>query len=220
MTPIEVIKDPHASPSSCWVAVEKLLGPGARAWEPETLHLELERRGIPWDGGVDAKVLGAQTILTTSAWTHDHDVLFAFAVACDGHPAGGAAHPTPAQLAWAVYEIEALTGGSIGEDEGFDPDGIDPAVALVLHDEGWVVAPEKLSFSQDALSRMNREGERLHKRVTEVWSKIKELPESSLRALIGRAPEDAIGVQIGRLADCDLELRERLRRRVLHDLGT
>lgn len=209
MSPLEVLKDPHASPSSCWFAVEAILGKGARVWEPETLHLELERRGVPWDDAVSAKVLGAQTILVSRAWTHDHDVLFAFAMACNGHPAGEVVHPTPAQLAWAVSEIEALTGGKIDEDVGFDPDGVDPAIALVLHDDGWVLAPHELSFCQDALSGMDRDEGSLRGRVAAIWGKLRGLPEAALRALVGRAPEDAIGVQIARLADCEVELRER-----------
>lgn len=221
MSAIEVLKDPRTSCAAAWAAVEALLGKAARAYEPETLHLELERRGVPWDDGVSAKVLGAQTILTTRAWSHDHDVLFAFAMACEGHPAGGVAHPTPVQLAWAVTEIEALTEGKINEDEGFDPDGVDPAVALVLHDDGWVLAPGPLSFCQTVLNGMDREGGALLSKVTAVWSKLCSLPEAALRALVGRAPEDAVGVQIARLADCEVELRARseLRAEQIRDAG-
>lgn len=216
MNALDVLRDSRASASSVWAAVEALLGKGVRAWEPETLHLELERRGIAWDDALSAKVLGAQTILTTRSWSHDHEVLFAFAVACDGHPAGGVAHPTPLQLAWAVTEIETLTGGTIGEDEGFDPDGVDPAIALVLHDDGWVLAPAQLRFCQDALSAWDRDEGAVRAKVEKVWAKLSELPEESLRGLVSRAPEDAVGVQIAHLADCEVEIRARSHLRAEH----
>jgi hypothetical protein len=216
MDALEILKDTHASASVAWAAVEALLGRGARAWEPETLHLELERRGVPWDDAVSAKVLGAQTILTTRSWSHDHVVFFAFAMACDGHPAGSVAHPTVTQLAWAVTEVEALTEGKIGEDEGFDPDGVDPALALVLHDDGWVLTPSQLQFCQHALSSLDRSEGTLRGKVERVWGKLRYLPDDQLRSLVARAPEDAVGVQVAHLADCELEVRARAHLRAEH----
>lgn len=216
MSALDVLRDPQASPTALWRALEALLGPGARVWEPETLRVELERLGAPWEGSLEARVLGGQTILTTHAWTHDHDVLFAFALACDGHPAGGVAHPTAVQLAWAVSEIEELTGEKIDHDAGFDPDGIDPAIAVVLHDDGWVIAPEQLAFCQEALTDMDREVAGLRKRVRVVWDKVSGLPDDELSKLVREADENDLGVQITHLADCAIELRARARLRAKH----
>lgn len=216
MSPLDVLKNPDAAPSSCWHALEALFGAGIRAWEPETLHLELERRGIEWDDALSAKVMGAQTVLTTRAWSHDHSVFFAFALACEGQPAGGVAHPTAAQMAWAVTEIEALTEGKIDEDIGFDPDGVDPAIAVVLHDDGWVLTPDELRFCQLALSNLDQGDETLRARVMTVWSVIKPLTDEAIHAVCKKAPEDDVGVQVTRLACCELELRERSRLRAQH----
>lgn len=216
MSAIDLLKDPLVSSFATWTAIETLFGAGARAWEPETLHLELARRGVDWTDALSARVLGAQTILTSPAWAYDHDVLYAFALACDGHPAGGIAHPTVVQLAWAVKEIEELTGGKIGEDEGFDPDTVDPAIALILHDDGWVLAPEELRFCQHELIEMNQEGSKLLTKVSGIWEKIHKLDEEALRQAVQKAPDDAVSVQIAHLADCAVEIRARSRLREQH----
>jgi hypothetical protein len=149
MGPLGVLLDTRASASSVWKAVEAVLGPWAKGYEVETLAVELGRRNVPWVPSLSAKVLGAQTVLITRDWTFDHDVFFAFALACDGVPAdpGSLHHPTPVQLAWAVREIEMLHNGEINSDEGFDPDTIDPAVAAILHTDGWAVPPDPLAFA-------------------------------------------------------------------------
>lgn len=222
MSALERLRDPQTSLSVAWKAAEALLGRGIKVWEPETLHLELERRGVPWDGGLDAKLLAAQTVLTTRAWTHDHDVFFAVAMACDGHGAGDVAHPTVLQLAWAVREIEALTEGTIDEDAGFDPDGVDPAIAGVLHDDGWILAPDALAFVQGTLVDLSHSDPALLAKVSALWERLRGKPSDALASLLARAPEDPIGVQIARLADCEIELRARAQRRLeqLRELGT
>ena len=142
--------------SVAWTAALKVLGLTLPAWEPDTIRIELERVKIPPTDALMAKLLGAQTVVTGPVWSYDHDVLFSLALACDGVPAAADcfAHPTPEQLCWLMHELNALTGHTFTEDDGFDPDTIDPAIAVVLHDEGMPLAPPELSFAQDALARL------------------------------------------------------------------
>ena len=216
MNAAEVLRDPGACLSAVWSCLAHLL-PGSSAWEVETLRIELERRSIPWTEALGAKVLGAQTVTQTRAWSFDHDVLFQFCLACDGIPASSAAivMPTALQLAWGVDEIRALTELPLGEDDdGFDADTIDPGIAVILHDDGWVVVPDQLAFAQDALSRLDvGEDEALRARVEATWGRLRGLPSDEVRRIVSAAPEDALRAQVARLADVSIETRALAERR-------
>jgi hypothetical protein len=202
---IFVFADDDAPPSIVWQALMQTYGSGVAEWEPDTFRVELQRRGIEPSDALMAKILGAQTVLTTDAWTTNHDVLYAFALACAGLPAdaGAFAHPTPEQLAWAMNEVACLTGRVVNEDEGTDPDAVDPALAAVLHDEGWVLAPKELAFVQGALDRMNQGEHVSAERVQKAWDRlIEENDAVSLRRKVSELEDDALGVQLKRLHDC------------------
>ena len=200
------------APSVAWKAVKKLLGPTCEAWELDTIRIELSRRNIETHDSLMAKVFGAMTIATSHAWTYDHDVLFAFAVACSGVSADAEAlhHPTPEQLCWAISEIHAIRGKKPDEDEGFDPDTIDPAIAVVLHDDGYVVAPDDLSFVQDALNKLNKYGDsaELKTEVRDAWKTVSKIPVADLRKQLSQLDEEPAEVQIHRLGDCKLYVAE------------
>lgn len=221
MDAAEVLRDPLACASAVWGAAKHLL-PGCEAWEVETLRIELERRGVPWTEAFGAKILGAQTITQTGAWAFDHDVLFHFCLATDGIPANSSAivQPTVLQLAWGVDEIRTLTGLPLGrDDDGFDSDTIDPGIAIILHEDGWVVAPDQLAFAQDALTRRDASDGALRRRVEEVWGALRDEPCEELRRLVNAAPEDALQAQIARLADVAIETRALAARRRSQHVG-
>lgn len=208
-----------AAPSTVWGALQKLLGIGVVAWEPDTIRIELRRRGIRVSDELMSKILGAQTIVTTFTWTYDHDVLFSFALACDGITASDTAiaHPTPEQLCWAVSEIVRLTGARITNDQGFDPDAIDPAVAVVLHDEAYAVCPEELQFAQDVLEALFPCNKNLVTAVAERWEKMSTMNEAELRERIEDLVESDENIQLRRLADCRLYVLDRERIRARHE---
>ena len=213
----DVLKDPQLLSSVALVAIKRLLGPNVVTWEPDTIRIELKRREIDPTDDLMAKVMSSITVATTNTWTTDHDVLFAFAVACCGVPANAEvmAHPTPEQLCWAMHEIQAITGHAITEDEGFDPDAIDPAIAVVLHDEGFVYAPEDLEFVQDNLDRLTAPAhvDDLRRRVIAACKIMAELPTETLRRHLDKLGESAADIQLRRLGDCKLFVAERLLRR-------
>jgi len=222
MSAIDVLQHPRVAPSSAWAAVEKLLGQGARVYEPETLEVELGRRGVVWEPPLAAKILGAQTMIVTRTWTWDYDVLFAFALAGSGVPSAADAihHPEPHDLAWAMREIEVLCGHAPDDDHGFDPDRIDPAIAAVLHHDGWVLAPEALAFAQVALDRLTGpDHAALRNKVAERWSALKAAPEADARRVYAEVPESALRAQLGHLYSCALELSARAALREEHRRG-
>lgn len=224
MSAHEVLQHHHAACSSAWRAVVKLLGPVALNFEPDTFRIELERRGIEWAPSVAAKVLGAQTIQVSREWVHNYDVLFAFAVAASGVAASsdGHHHPTPAELAWAVLDIEELVGQKMTDDHGFDPDHVDSAIAVVLHDDGWVYTPDALRFVQASLDLINYDPKHtLRDEVARKWAEVKTLDAETVRRAYADIPDNAVKVQLGHLYDCATELSARaaLRERHRHELA-
>ncbi len=212
MNAAEVLRDPDVTPSCAWVAALHLFK-DCEQWEPETFRLELQRRQITATDGLMAKLLGAQTITQTHAWAYDHEILFAFALATDGIPADSEAlHiPTPEQLAWAVSEIKSLVDHSLDDDEGFDPDAVDPAIALVLVEAGYVVAPYPLEFAQDAIDKRTHDP-KLTARVQKTWDSWKHLPEAERVAKAKALPDGAEAAQLHRLTDCLSYALERVAR--------
>jgi hypothetical protein len=213
MSAATVLRDPEVAPSVAWKAVKKLLGVTCEAWEFDTIRIELGRRNVDTTDSLMAKLFGAMTIATSNAWTYDHDVFFAFAVACSGVSADAEAlhHPTPEELCWAVSEIHAIRGIKPSDDEGFDPDTIDPAIAVVLHDDGYVVAPDELEFAQDALDKLNKHGANfdLKSEVLEAWKTVGKIPLAGLHKQLSQLDEEPAEVQIHRLGDCKLYVAER-----------
>lgn len=221
MNPSARLKDPTVEPSDALRALLELLGPQCAAYEPETIWFELARRGILDPGNhagdaLKAKLMGALTVVSSNAWTTDHDAFFAFALACDGVPASAEAlhHPTVCQLAWAIHEIAAIRGMRVTDDEGFDPDTVDPAIAAVAYDEGFVVLPTELSFADDALARLY-DAEGLALRVRTKWEALSKLTPAQLRAELAGQPEDVTEAQLRRLADVALYIQGRIARKTV-----
>ena len=152
-----ILHDPLLAPSVAWDVCKRLFGEDIVEWESDTFRVSLARKRVDALPGTMAKIMGAQTVVTTKVWTYDYDALFHFALACVGIPAASDVfpHPYSEQVAWAIREIRRLhpLPGAL-DDEGFDPDEIDPAIACVLAEEGFVLAPEEVKFAQGALDRM------------------------------------------------------------------
>ena len=146
---LEHLRSPTTCPSVIWKVCQHLFK-DCRDWHADTFALELSRRKIPPSPSLMVRILGAQTVVTTNTWARNYEAFFAFALACDGIPFHGeyVPHPVVAQLAWAVCEIEALREKKPDDDEGFDPDDVDPAIVAVALDEGFAVLPNELSFAQ------------------------------------------------------------------------
>lgn len=209
--------EPDAPPSAVWMQAGLLFGETIPVWEPDTFRIELSRRSIEPTDSLMARLLGAQTILTSPTWLHDHVAFFAFACACDGIPASYDVQrqPTVEQLCWAILECERFHPGFIKgiEDVGFDPDEVDAAISVVLLDDGWAVLPEQLTFCEDVFKRLYRGDPDLPGRVSKAWDKIKHLDAAALAYEVRHLDETAVNVQLQRLADCRLAVDARIERR-------
>lgn len=204
----EIIKDGTLPPSVLWTALRRLLGDAITTWEPDTFALELSRRGILPTAGLMTKILAAQTVLTTDVIYHDYEALFAFALACAGiaHVSEQPAHPSPFLLCVAIKEIEALAKKSITDDEGFDPDEIDPAIMGVLLFAGYCIAPEPLSFCEELLGKYSQVKDR--EAIRERWHKLRSESTEDLIEVADRLSETTSGVQLQRLIELTVRLRK------------
>jgi hypothetical protein len=205
----DLLDDPESCPSVLWQAFCRE-HPNATDWEPDAFRIELQRLGIHASPALMAKLLGAQTIAEHDCWLADHDVLFAFALACYGVPSAydGFHHPEPRQLAWAMREVTAIRGAAPDEHEGFDPDEIDPAVAVVLADEGWFQAPDELAFCQWVLDRMTYPAAEAKKDASERWAELRKLPLADLRGKVRDEHDDPAQAQLNRLIDARVHVLE------------
>lgn len=200
----KLLSDPEAATSCVWFEVAKAIGPNLDDFEPDTIRLELKRYGIEPTDFLMAKIMSAQT-----AHAHpdviccDHDAFFAFAIAEDGIPSDSNSFhfPTVDQLCWAVLELNRIAPKPLTDDEGFDSDEVDPAISCILLNEGFVLAPNELSFVQDSLDRISFAPPQLKAEVSEEWSKLSGKDEAGLRAALASEAEDDVRVQLTKLAD-------------------
>lgn len=211
----EILSEPTLAPSVAWKAVSKAFGHDVELWEPDTFRLELHRRGIDPNEALMAKLMAAQTIKTTHTFAHDYDVLFAFSLCCDGVPAACDAHhhPTVEQLCWAIHEIDRIAEKPLSHDEGFDPDEIDPAVAVVLLEEGFAIPPLELDFCRDVLNRMSHADPLFRGEVTHAWEPYEHADPEALHSKLDGLPETPLNVQLHRLADVKRYVSEKERER-------
>ncbi len=113
--------------------------------------------------------------------------------------------PTPAQIAWAVYECEIILHENSLWEPMFEDD---PAVftATVLYRDGMILAPEILSFCQDVLDKMNLRSAAISKdEVKTAWENLKD--RSKLKEK--NFSESALHIQLGKLSACQIYMSEQ-----------
>lgn len=200
---------PASSALGVLAATSELLGD---VWmqEPETIWLQVDP---PIENR--ARLQAAVALLNVPAFYWDGIVFEKTALAFDGMP------PNPDtleeadvhQLAWAVEEAARVLAWHKDEAKEFLRE---PAAyaAVVMHRDGFVVAPEKLAFAQDLLDGMNAKAASLREEVEKAWA---DLDKGSMD--IHAFPETPVGIQLARLAGVTLHCADR-RRQLDADLAS
>lgn len=216
MSAKEALQNSAVAPSVAWDAAKQLFGTQVGDWEPDVFRIELPRRGVEVTDSLMAKLLAAQTVATTYGWAYDHSALFGIALACDGIPASYTEirQPTVEQLCWAIHEINAIAQKAPTDDDGFDPDEVDAAIAVILISEGFVHHPKELSFCHDVLMGLSSASPELHRQTDEAWKQLEDLPIPQMKGIVSETDEDELGVQLRRLADVKCYIDEKLQQRV------
>ena len=212
----DILHDDHASASGCFQAVLCLCGDQARAWEPESIWLTLDRRHIDIPVVNRDKVMAALTLTMVPAFWWDVHA-FENTVLAFNHVVSNPAvvqEATPGQMAWGVYEAELIFAISTAEDElnqqqpEFDREPV-CYTAAVLHRAGYVRAPDLLNYAQRELTRLNKSGTDVNKAdLDTAWTEFKKRKPLPLNSL----DDTALDVQLARLASVELHVQEQLKR--------
>lgn len=173
-------------------------------WEPESVWVDLDRQGIIVPAEARDKLMAAIALRLVPAFYWDAMVMANTAVALGGRPAHVeiVEEASPAALAWAM--IEAAWIRKLHDLEALRPEHEPIAyVAVILDRSGFVLAPEQLSFAQDALdARRPRSG--LLADVRQRWSGVDKARLADLAL-----QENLVDVQVARLAAIELHVRAR-----------
>jgi len=187
-------------------AIDEVLGEVWRLWEPETLWLELHRRGIEVPVGNRQQIMAGRVLLNTDRATYDALVFAHTSTAfsndlCDYE---GLDEDFVGRHAWCVNEMRAIYAQANEPMPSIDREVVS-FVALALKREGFVLAPVGLEFAQDALDALYGPSTReLKKAVQEIWASSQGLAVRHIAY-----PETPRGVQMARLASVEAFLNER-----------
>ncbi len=205
-----LLQDNLTTATGCYRAVQALLGPTFRGWEPESIWLTLERDGVDLSVTTRDKLLAALTLTMVPAFwfeinAFENTVLAFNNVLSDPSVLQEA---TPAQMAWAVYEAELLynESGDFGETTEFDRE---PTIyaATVLNRAGFMVAPDTLTFAQPVLNKLNCNGTSLKvSEVQKAWTRLKRTDFANREFT-----DSPMDIQLGRLSAVTLYTIDRLK---------
>ena len=191
----EIIQDDDACATPVFRAAQLLLGQQMLTWEPESIWLELETRGIDVSQLNRDKIMSCSTMLQIPAFYWDANMFENVSLAFNDTRVipESLQEASPAQLSWAVYEVEMLMQ-SVRLDPDFDYEPKEYA-AVCMHREGLVLAPEILTFAQEELDKLTRGNQDIKGDVEDRW---KEIDKTKLDELeLEENPKD---VQLGKLA--------------------
>jgi hypothetical protein len=174
------------------------------AWEPESIWLELQHRGIDLPESNRAKLMAALTLRLIPSFYWDAITFEKTAIAFDGAMPNPDTleEASPGRLAWAVVEAAWIL--RLAKDATWEFNSEPRAYAgVILARAGFVLAPEQLAFAQPTLNR-ERFHTHLFEEVKERWARV---DKDHLAAL--SLQETPVDVQIARLAAVELHVRER-----------
>lgn len=205
-----LLEDEAASAMGCFLALKRALGDQCRAWEPESLWLTLSRGGVDVPAVNRDKILAAHTLTMVPAFWWEVNCYQNTVLAFNGviSDPDVAQETTPAQMAWGVFEAEMIYGYSdLPDAPDFDRE---PALytAICLHRAGYLLAPELLSFAQEALDKLNNAGGLKVSEVRAAWRKVQKTDLASH----AWKDDNPLDVQLARLASVVLYVKDKSER--------
>lgn len=207
----QVLEDDESTATGCFLAVREACGPTCRAWEPESLWLNFEKRNVNIPPLNRDKILAAHTLTMVPAFWWEVNCFQNTVLAFNNILSNPEAlqEATPGQLAWGVFEAEMIFGyADFPESPEFDRE---PALytGACLHRAGYVLAPDLLAFAQDALDHFNKDKTSLEKsKVQDAW---KKLQRTNLKDRKWK-DDSPLDMQLARLASVNLYIEERAKR--------
>lgn len=204
-----LLRNPDTTATGCYRAAEVVCGPSFRAWEPESIWLTLERKGIEIPLLNRDKILAATTLMLIPAFWFEVNAFENTTMAFNNILSNGEIlqEASPAQLSWAIYEAENLFGqfSDIHETTEFDREPI-LYTATVLHRGGFILAPTLLEFAQEELDKLNKGGVSLTKsEISSSWKKLK-----STNPQKREFTDSALDIQLERLTTVQIYMQSKL----------
>lgn len=192
------------------LSVRSLYGDEVLKWEPEALWLTLERDSYPLSE-VDRDKIQAAIALTERPSFYWDNIAFQHTVqALNGQPfsAETLQENNAAHMAWAICEAAVIRQFDPDKNTIPDFDGdVQLYVAVCLRREGFVLPPSELLFSEECLEKqlpLEDHVTGLKKEVKQAWS---HTPKNRLEHT--EFAENAVGVQLARLAACYLYVEDQ-----------
>jgi len=192
-----------------FLAVRTLYGLDVLSWEPETLWVTMEKDGFDLPEEARNKIQAAITLIVNPAFYWDSIAFQRTVQAFNDIPFDPEAlqEPAVAHMDWAVYEAKTIRGldpDDPGKAPDFDED-VQMFVAVVLKRAGFIYPPKSLRFSESALDKLYAvDPTGLKKEVAAAW---KAVDQNRLQNT--EFSENALGVQLAKLAACYLYTKDR-----------
>lgn len=202
----QLLRAETTTAAALYAATKKLIG-DFLTWEPESIWLELQHHGVDLPPANRAKLNACIALHLVPAFYWDAGVFEKTIIAFDHTEPNPDVleEARPEAIAWGVLEAEAVRRMVGDEQLEFDSEPKAYA-AVVLNRAGLVLAPDELSFCQDALDRLTVNDS--HRgRVGEGWANLKVKDAEELRQ--HHFEESPVDVQLAHLAACRLYVRDK-----------
>jgi hypothetical protein len=193
----ELLENKDTTATACMAAMDEILGSQWMSWEPQSLWIELHRQGIKVDDLNKDQILAARCLITTGRFWYDANVFEKTCISFNNEePSYDALEDAPiAYIAWAVREANLIFEKYESEVPELDREPV-CYTGVQLYREGFVLAPESLSWAQEELDKhLAKDCKELKKQVKQAWA---AAPKNEL--LDAAYPETPVGVQLARLA--------------------
>jgi len=203
----QLLQSEDTTATGCFCAVDALLSFSWRAWEPESIWLELEHLEVAVPESNRAQIMATRMLLNTDRFWYDANIFASVCATLNDEEISyeGIEDVSVAQLAWGVYEAENLI-------RGYDPDTILPFdrepvkyTAIQLYREGFIIAPDELSFAQVELDQLYPlENKEICRKVKEAWAAASQYDVQD-----ATYPETPAGVQFAKLASVKAYIQQQ-----------
>ena len=192
------------------LSLRSLYGDEVLTWEPEALWLTLERDNYFLDEPERDKIQAAIALTQHPSFYWDNITFQNTVQALNGQhfSAETLQENHSAHMAWAICEAAVIRQFDPDKTTIPDFDGdVQLYVSVCLRREGFVFPPSELSFAEECLEKqLSREEHitELKKEVKQAWS---HTPKNRLAHT--EFAENAVGVQLARLAACYLYVADQ-----------
>jgi len=195
----EILEDQTSFVSEVLYSALRLLGSSMITWEPESLWATFEREHHTQLSDLNkSKLLAGLALYTTKMFCWEVNTFENAVLLCNNTQDNPDVlqEAYPHQIAWGVIEArEIMKAGNQHFELDREPISY---TAVVLHRDGFLLAPKDLEFAAEALRSLNRGNQ------DAVWK---------VREALGRGEADSkdelIGLQLARLLSVGRYVRER-----------